>query len=521
MFNFTIVKKILLLQILGGISLTIYLFLGYVFTNDTVNTIENIKTQKLPESIILTDNVYLLEDISMYFSDVAITGDEELLYEAQKKKKTIIENLNKLSISKYIETIKEFEFYYKYATNITIALAHEEEITLNQITKVQALYFNISEKFKKNNINSRKKLVSSLEDISEDSSSFFTTAITVALSSFVIILIYGSVVLVTVKKQFKNIIDSVKNLANNKPDFSQRLKIKNNDEIAILSKWFNMLQEKLEIDYIKLSKLVEEVRDIHKRTQDSINYASLIQSAIIPDSKLFGNYYNDYFAIWEPKDVVGGDIYLFDELRNEDECLLMVIDCTGHGVPGAFVSMLVKAIELSIVTEIKNSTKVIDTSEILSIFNRKMKELLNQEEKSSISNAGFDGQILYYNKKEKIIKFASARNELFYIQNNEINVIKGDRHSVGYKDSDLNYKFTEHVIDVSDETHLYISSDGYWDQLGGHKELSFGKKRLKAMLEKIKDNPMDEQKEEFMNALHEYQGDMDRQDDITVIGLKV
>jgi len=276
-------------------------------------------------------------------------------------------------------------------------------------------------------------------------------------------------------------------------------------------------------DITKQKDMENEVRAIHKHTKDSIEYASLIQSALIPDNNLFRNYFKDYFAIWHPKDIVGGDIYLFEELRqNNDECLLMVIDCTGHGVPGAFVTMLVKAIERSIVSKINhNENEIVSPSEILSVFNKSMKHLLKQEDRTSVSNAGFDGQILYYNKKDKIVKFASARNELFYIQDDEIKIIKGDRHSVGYKDSDANYEFTEHIIDVSKETSMYISSDGYWDQVGGEKERSFGKKRLQAMINEIKKETMAEQKEEFIYTLKDYQGDMDRNDDITVIGLKI
>jgi hypothetical protein len=150
-----------------------------------------------------------------------------------------------------------------------------------------------------------------------------------------------------------------------------------------------------------------------------------------------------------------------------------------------------------------------------------MKHLLKQENSSSISNAGFDGQVVYYNKKDKIIKTASARNEIFYYQDDGLKIIKGDKHSVGYKDSDANYKFTEHTIDVSKETTLYIPSDGYWDQSGGPKGLSYGKKRLKKMLEEIHNKSMEEQREEFLNSLEVYQAGYKTNDDITVVGLKI
>ncbi len=274
-------------------------------------------------------------------------------------------------------------------------------------------------------------------------------------------------------------------------------------------------------DITHQKKIEKEIREIHKQTRDSIEYASLIQTSLIPDEQYFKKYFKEYFTLWEPKDIVGGDIYLFEELREKDECLLMVIDCTGHGVPGAFVTMLVKAIERQIIGKINHSDEVVSPSRILTIFNKSMKHLLKQETIDSISNAGFDGQIVYYNKKEKIVKYASARNEIFYIQNDELKVIKADRHSVGYKDSQADYQFTEHTIDVSDETTLYISTDGYWDQLGQETQRSFGKRRLKVMIEEIKNKPLLYQREQFIKNIQTYQGTMDRQDDITIVALKI
>jgi len=264
-----------------------------------------------------------------------------------------------------------------------------------------------------------------------------------------------------------------------------------------------------------------EIEEIHARTQASIEYAALIQSALIPDNVVARRYFKDYFAIWHPKDMVGGDIYFFEELRNEDECLLMVVDCTGHGVPGAFVTMLVKAIERSIVSKIKNSDEVVSPAKLLSVFNSSMKHLLKQEDESSISNAGFDGQIMYYNRKENMLKVASARNEIFYFQNDVLNVIKGDRQSIGYKDSDVNYQFTEHTIDTRQGTTIYFFTDGYWDQPGGKKGLPFGKKRLKTLLTEVHKESMADQQEEFLYTMKDYREEEERVDDITIVGIKI
>ncbi len=271
-----------------------------------------------------------------------------------------------------------------------------------------------------------------------------------------------------------------------------------------------------------LEDIKNKIHEMHIHTKDSIEFASVIQSALIPDYNLFKKFFDDSLVLWTPKDVVGGDIYLIEELRDGDECLLMVIDCTGHGVPGAFITMFVKAIERQIILHINNN-KDMDVSPawVLSYFNKNMKKLLKQESKDSVSNAGFDGQVIYYNKSTNIIKTASARNEIFYIKDDELNTIKPDKHSVGYRDSNSEYEFKDTTINIDKEMTFYISSDGYWDQIGGTKELSFGKRRLKKVLIDNYKESMADQKEILINTLYEYQDDSERLDDVTFVGLKI
>jgi serine phosphatase RsbU (regulator of sigma subunit)/ABC-type amino acid transport substrate-binding protein len=271
----------------------------------------------------------------------------------------------------------------------------------------------------------------------------------------------------------------------------------------------------------EIEKARSELELMHKHTKESIEYASLIQGTLIPEEHLFDHYFKDHFSIWLPKDTVGGDIYLFESLRNGDEALLMVIDCTGHGVPGAFVTMLVKAIERQIVAKINHSDEIVSPAKILRVFNKNMKQLLKQEQKESLSNAGFDGAVLYYNKKENIVKFAGAEIPLFYVEDDELQLIKGDRYSVGYKTCDINYEYKEHLLDVSKGMSFYLTTDGFLDQNGGEKGFPFGKKRFMEMIRSYKDRPMREQKELFLQKLREYQGNEEQNDDITVVGLKV
>lgn len=298
-----------------------------------------------------------------------------------------------------------------------------------------------------------------------------------------------------------------------------RIDITNKIALEELSK---NLEHKVEMRTKELEIAKLEVEEIHKHTKDSIEYAYLIQETLIPNNNIFKKYFEDYCTIWHPKDVVGGDIYLFEELRNENECLLMVIDCTGHGVPGAFVTMLVKAIERQITSRIINSNEIVSPANILSVFNKSMKHLLRQENVDSVSNAGFDGGILYYNKKEQIVKFSGAETPLFYFdENNTLQIIKGSRHSVGYKKSDINYEFKEHSIKVQKGMSFYLTTDGYLDQNGGAKSFPFGKKRFSKILEANKNKTFQEQRNILLNQLEEYQASEMRNDDVTLVGVKI
>ncbi|MBF0255063.1 MAG: transporter substrate-binding domain-containing protein, partial [Gammaproteobacteria bacterium] len=271
----------------------------------------------------------------------------------------------------------------------------------------------------------------------------------------------------------------------------------------------------------KLQEAFAELEELNKLTRDSIEYASLIQSALLPDPEVMANEYADHFAVWQPKDVVGGDIYLFEPLRHPDESLLFVIDCTGHGVPGAFVTMLVKAIERQMVTNIVNGDELVSPGQLLGIFNRSMKHLLKQESPDAISNAGFDGAIIYVDRRRNLLRFAGAETPLFYLEDAEVRMIKGNRHSVGYRVSDGDYQFQEHEITLREGMAFYLSTDGYLDQLGGERGFPFGKRRFMSILEKNKDLPMQEQQKALMEELALYKGDYPQIDDLTMVGLRL
>ena len=263
-----------------------------------------------------------------------------------------------------------------------------------------------------------------------------------------------------------------------------------------------------------------EIEKIHQQIEDSINYAALIQHSVIPTNLIFQRYFSEYFKIWHPKNIVGGDIYLIEEFR-DNECLLMVIDCTGHGVAGAFVTMLVKAIEKNVTSEFVNTDKEISPAQILNEFNQNIKQLLKQEDNDAVSNVGFDGGILYFNMNEGVVKFAGAETPLFYIKDDKLTMIKGDRQSIGYKTSKKDYQFTDHIIEIDEGMKFYLTTDGYLDQNGGEKSFPYGKKKFKKLIEKYHNETFADQQEIFLYELLKYRGDEEVNDDITLIGLKL
>jgi len=339
---------------------------------------------------------------------------------------------------------------------------------------------------------------------------------------FIIVLLIIIILSFRIQKIFTTPIfqlkDAMKSISVNY-NYDISIKSKNNDEYKILfdgfSNMLNIIKER-DVD-LKVAK--EEVEKIHKKTRESIEYASLIQHSLVPDKDIFEKYFQDSFTIWHPKDIVGGDIYMMEEI-NEDEVILIVIDCTGHGVPGAFVTMLVKAVERQIIANL-HKDKNTSPAKMLKIFNKSIKHLLKQNHKEAISNVGFDGAIIYYNKKEKFIKYAGSNTPLYYYQDNELKTIKGDRQSIGYKKSDVNFEYKEFTIDVSKDTNIYVITDGYIDQCGGKKDFPFGKKRFMKIITDNVNKSLKKQREIFLQELKKYANHSERNDDITVIGIKI
>ncbi|MCU4166327.1 ligand-binding sensor domain-containing protein [Carboxylicivirga caseinilyticus] len=282
-------------------------------------------------------------------------------------------------------------------------------------------------------------------------------------------------------------------------------------------KAYKVLRDSAE-DKLKIEKQKEDLSNIHQSLTDSISYAKRIQEAMIPSEKMVKKIFPESFVYYRPKDIVSGDFYWTFE-RN-DKVFVAAVDCTGHGVPGAFMSII--GFDL-----IKNIIEIqgIECPEM--VLNK-----LNDEVVHTFSNNGYDGNLkrdvndgmdlalVVYDKKRQEIEFAGAMNPIYIIKDNEIEVHKGDRYPIGFK-TDSPELFKKKVISVSKDDIIYLFSDGYADQFGGPEGKKFKYRRFRHLLLNIHKLPIEDQKAILHQKMEEWMGSEHEQvDDMLLIGLK-
>ncbi|MBK8807455.1 MAG: SpoIIE family protein phosphatase [Bacteroidales bacterium] len=262
----------------------------------------------------------------------------------------------------------------------------------------------------------------------------------------------------------------------------------------------------------------------------SITYAQRIQKAMLPNQERLVDLLPESFIFFSPRDLVSGDFFWFDYAAYKsyvqqcigqkslisDSLIITAVDCTGHGVPGAFMSLLGFNLLEQIV-----SNEITDPHKILDIMHIGISRELRQQQTDN--KDGMDMAICRINKESKTVDFAGAKNPLVYIKNNEINVIKGDTFPIGGSQLKKRSPYKMHTISYADApTSFYLFSDGYQDQFGGKDGQKFMSKNFRDLLFKISSQPMNEQKQILKSTLLEWMGDNNKQlDDILVIGFKL
>ena len=269
---------------------------------------------------------------------------------------------------------------------------------------------------------------------------------------------------------------------------------------------------------------IEEQRDLANRQKkdimDSIEYASRIQNALLPPNYLLNKWLTDYFILFQPRDVVSGDFYWMT--HKDNKLILAAADCTGHGVPGAFMSMLGIAFLNEIVNRITENEHIysLQANEILNQLRDYIIESLHQNKDDSDSKDGIDMALTIIDFESKKIQYAGAHNPLILIRNDEIIEKKADRMPVAiHKKADQ--PFSNHELDFKEEDTMYLFSDGFPDQIGGPKGRKYMSGKFKKLLLKIHQKPMEEQKQILLKELEEWKNGYQQLDDILIIGSKL
>ena len=295
------------------------------------------------------------------------------------------------------------------------------------------------------------------------------------------------------------------------------------EKVTEINRKNEMLEESKNILDRKNAQLKNQQQELerqHTKITDSIRYALTIQESILPAQELIDQTFQDYFILYKPKDIVAGDFYWFAQKGGNS--IISAIDCTGHGVPGGFMTMIGNTLLNQIVKE----DNITDPKEILTQLNVKVKETLKEQVKDEGRDGdGMDLGLINFDMDNNLATFCGAKTPLFYVKSKdkELAYIKGTNISIGSTLSRKKKEFSSHVINFEKGDIFYLASDGFQDQLGGpdNGKQKFLKKKFIALIETVSVLPMEEQAQKFEDALAEWQGDSDQTDDIVILGLKV
>jgi serine phosphatase RsbU (regulator of sigma subunit) len=294
-------------------------------------------------------------------------------------------------------------------------------------------------------------------------------------------------------------------------------------------------QQEAEIHKLKNVELKQAYQKIEQQTQsiiDSIHYAKQIQTSILKPIQFMESKFDEMFVFFEPKDIVSGDFYWYAEVdTNLDELIpqsfiprktallkiIAAIDCTGHGVPGAFMVMLAN----SILNEIVHTQRIFQPAEILTQLDYKVINALRQTEEEETNNDGMDLALATFNEKTGVLTFAGAKNPLFMVRDGELTQIKGAIYPIGGTQYHTSKTYEEHEIKTQPGDTFYIFSDGFQDQFGGKKAKKYLAKRFRKFIASIAHLPMPQQKQEINAELRKWQGYNEQTDDMLIIGFKV
>lgn len=270
----------------------------------------------------------------------------------------------------------------------------------------------------------------------------------------------------------------------------------------------------------KINEIKVQIELAHREVMDSVTYAKRIQEAVLPSLADIEKSFPQSFVLFKPRNIVSGDFYWYS--LKDNKVIIASVDCTGHGVPGAFMSLIGN----TLLNHIVNERGIIDPAVILNELNREVNHSLHQTESGSQSRDGMDIALCVFDEPLQspdgtiMLQFAGANRPLYYMSNGILEEVKADKFPIGGLDYNNQKKFTTQTIQLSKNSTIYISTDGYADQFGfNNKKLKT--RRFKEIILSIQDKSMEEQKTHLDQFIEQWKGAQEQTDDILVMGIKV
>lgn len=277
----------------------------------------------------------------------------------------------------------------------------------------------------------------------------------------------------------------------------------------------NLLRLSKSIDNVvnkkKIEKLHTELSVVHKEIKDSINYAKLIQDALLPTPQVLTKNFKNSFIFFKPKDILSGDFYWFKE--KEDSLYLAVADCTGHGIPGGLLSMM----GFNMLYEIIDSKKIKQPSEVLQKLNRQFKRINNSEKQMK---DGMDIAFCSFNLHNKTLMYAGANRPLYIIRDNNLIEYKANKMAIDGEEVE-HFVYFNHNIELKSNDRLFLFSDGFIDQFSEETNKKLMTKRFKELLIKTSNFDMATQENEIATFFDKWKGNLEQTDDVLVLGIEI
>ena len=287
-----------------------------------------------------------------------------------------------------------------------------------------------------------------------------------------------------------------------------------NEDLVQLNEEISAQRDEIEAqrDLVVLQK--DHIQAQKEKITDSIDYARHIQQALLPSSEFAASNLGEHFILFKPKDIVSGDFYW--ATRVNKYLVVTVADCTGHGVPGAFMSML----GISFLNEIVGKKEVVKASEILDQLRNAVVDALRQRWETGEQKDGMDMAVIVINTEKAHLQYAGAHSPLYIVAaGKELKVIKPNNQTVAIN---IEMKpFTNHEVELGKGDCIYLTTDGYHDQFGGPSNKKFKGKQLKELLVSIAEKPMGEQRELLNSTFESWRGSCEQIDDVTILGMRI